>query len=234
MRFPTRSLPERRNPVSTVKCAPPRFHSVRYARRKLSPVYLFGVKIKSASCEAVDDAFRCKSLAFGGSLAMFKVLNLVIKFHYYNDKIKQNYDKTDAPSRVRPHTRDRSRPRGLVAATARQRRGIMVRASATVFFATISSFFACGAAQYAACYNGTLSAIGDGQCDDDNNNASCGFDGGDVSAILCWCTLAFFYWVRLPLPTRETCRNAAHSDDGCRSLLRWEEESTKLHSIFRT
>lgn len=43
------------------------------------------------------------------------------------------------------------------------------------------SYIHCSAAQYEGCTNGTIAGIGDGQCNAENNNPSCGFDGGDVS-----------------------------------------------------
>ncbi|CAN0527961.1 unnamed protein product, partial [Scytosiphon promiscuus] len=34
-------------------------------------------------------------------------------------------------------------------------------------------------AQYSDCENGTIADIGDGQCDAENNNPYCDYDGGD-------------------------------------------------------
>lgn len=40
------------------------------------------------------------------------------------------------------------------------------------------------AAQYDNCTDGTVASIANGECDQANNNPSCGYDGGDVSCSL--------------------------------------------------
>ncbi|CAM9233132.1 unnamed protein product [Scytosiphon promiscuus] len=61
----------------------------------------------------------------------------------------------------------------------------MVRRSAAIFFTSLWCFAQGAAAQYSNCTNGTLETIGDGQCNAENNNPSCGFDGGDCCPCTC-------------------------------------------------
>lgn len=62
-----------------------------------------------------------------------------------------------------------------------ERRERMIRPGAAELFLALSLLFQSVASQYSGCTNGTMSNIGDGRCDDENNNPFCGFDGGDVS-----------------------------------------------------
>lgn len=56
----------------------------------------------------------------------------------------------------------------------------MVLSGAASLLFLLGCFCGCVAAQYDGCTNGTVTEIGDGRCNAENNNPSCGFDGGDV------------------------------------------------------
>lgn len=49
-------------------------------------------------------------------------------------------------------------------------------------------------AQYDNCVNGTITDIGDGHCNAENNNPSCDYDGGDVSVFELH-GLTFCHWM---------------------------------------
>lgn len=60
-----------------------------------------------------------------------------------------------------------------------------------VGFVTFLCFFRGGGAQYGNCTNGTVADIGNGRCDEANNNPHCGFDGGDCCSCTCADTLLY-------------------------------------------
>lgn len=59
----------------------------------------------------------------------------------------------------------------------------MTRRTIASVLVTILSLQGGAAAQYDGCVNGAVADIGDGRCNAENNNPSCGFDGGDVSIL---------------------------------------------------
>ncbi|CAM9191106.1 unnamed protein product [Ectocarpus sp. 13 AM-2016] len=65
------------------------------------------------------------------------------------------------------------------------------RRSSVSSVAVLLSFLPGAVAQYDSCVNGTIDDIGNGRCDTENNNPSCGFDGGDCCS--CTCTDTSLY-----------------------------------------